>query len=411
MKKLGIMLAVVLTLCMSVSAFADAGKSQQVDYKTDYYMIVESPDGGVDMYSEASTDSPKLNDELIPNGTAIHVEGESKDDAGNIWMYTQLHGMFGFLEEKYLKPATLAEAVASELALYGSTDVNYDITVNAKEDGSVSLYKGPGKKYGTVPGGCNIANGEKLHIDVEVDTGKDGVWGQTTAGEVSGWVDIAQATNTEQSTVELVPENTVTPEAGENSASAAEEPEDKTEIDVNSEGDTEATGDVNSENNIAAGKAVAGSAEKKTPTPKPTSTPTPKPTSTPTPEPTSTNTPTPEPTNTSTPTPKPTSTSTPTPEPTSTSTPTPEPTKTSTPTPEPTKTSTPTPKPTETSAPTEKPTKTDTPAENAGQTASSENVEKASSGMTTLIWILVAVIIIGIAVVIWLIKKNKKNND
>ena len=407
------MLAVVLTLCISVSAFADAGKSQQVDYKTDYYMIVESPDGGVDMYSEASTDSPKLNDELIPNGTAIHVEGESKDDAGNIWLYTQLHGMFGFLEEKYLKPATLAEAVASELALYGSTDVNYDITVNAKEDGSVSLYKGPGQKYGTVSGGCNIANGEKLHIDVEVDTGKDGIWGQTTAGEVSGWVDIAQATNTEQSTVELVPENTVTPEAGENSASAAEEPEDKTEIDVNSEGDTEATGDVNSESNTAVGKAVAGSAEKKTPTPKPTSTPTPKSTntSTPTPEPTSTNTPTPEPTNTSTPTPKPTSTSTPTPEPTSTSTPTPEPTKTSTPTPEPTKTSTPTPKPTETSAPTEKPMKTDTPAENAGQTASSENVEKASSGMTALIWILVAVIIIGIAVVIWLIKKNKKNND
>ena len=419
------MLAVVLTLCMSVSAFADAGKSQQVDYKTDYYMIVESPDGGVDMYSEASTDSPKLNDELIPNGTAIHVEGESKDDAGNIWLYTQLHGMFGFLEEKYLKPATLAEAVASELALYGSTDVNYDITVNAKEDGSVSLYKGPGKKYGTVPGGCNIANGEKLHIDVEVDTGKDGIWGQTTAGEVSGWVDIAQATNTEQSTVELVPENTVTPEAGENGASAAEEPEDKTEIDVNSEGDTEATGDANSEGNTeatgdvnsesdtAVGKAAAGSEEKKTPTPKPTSTPTPKPTntSTPTPKPTNTNTPTPEPTSTNTPTPEPTNTSTPTPEPTSTSTPTPEPTSTSTPTPEPTETSTPTPKPTETSAPTEKPTKTDTPAESAGQTASSENVEKASSGMTTLIWILVAVIIIGIAVVIWLIKKNKKNDD
>ena len=35
-EKLGLLLAVVLTLCMSVSAFADAGKSQQVDYKTDY---------------------------------------------------------------------------------------------------------------------------------------------------------------------------------------------------------------------------------------------------------------------------------------------------------------------------------------------------------------------------------------
>ena len=77
-KKLGMLLAVLLTFCMTVGVFADAGKTQQVDYKTDYYMIVESPDGGVDMYSEADTSSPKLNDELIPNGTAIHVEGEMK---------------------------------------------------------------------------------------------------------------------------------------------------------------------------------------------------------------------------------------------------------------------------------------------------------------------------------------------
>ena len=166
-KKLGMLLAVLLTFCMTVGVFADAGKTQQVDYKTDYYMIVESPDGGVDMYSEADASSPKLNDELIPNGTAIHVEGEVTDEAGNVWVYAQLHGMFGFLEENYLKPATLAEAVASELALYGSKDANYSITVNAKEDGSVCLYKGPGKKYGTVSGGCNIANGEKLYIDTE----------------------------------------------------------------------------------------------------------------------------------------------------------------------------------------------------------------------------------------------------
>ena len=200
------LLAVLLTFGMTVGVFADAGKTQQVDYKTDYYMIVESPDGGVDMYSEADASSPKLNDELIPNGTAIHVEGETTDEAGMVWVYAQLHGMFGFLEENYLKPATLAEAVASELVLYGSKDANYSITVNAKEDGSVCLYKGPGKKYGTVSGGCNIANGEKLYIDTDVDTGKDGIWGHTEAGDVSGWVNIAEATNTEESTVELVPE-------------------------------------------------------------------------------------------------------------------------------------------------------------------------------------------------------------
>ena len=388
-KKLGMLLAVLLTFCMTVGVFADAGKTQQVDYKTDYYMIVESPDGGVDMYSEADTSSPKLNDELIPNGTAIHVEGETTDEAGKVWVYAQLHGMFGFLEENYLKPATLAEAVASELALYGSKDANYSITVNAKEDGSVCLYKGPGKKYGTVSGGCNIANGEKLYIDTEVDTGKDGIWGHTEAGDVSGWVNIAEATNTEESTVELVPETEKEAEDGSQSVQAGE--------------NTSEVGKAGTE-----GKDISDAEAE------PTGTPTPKPekTSTPTPKPTETSTPAPEPTKTSNClASEPTETSTPTPEPTETSTPTPEPTETSTPTPEPTETSTPTPEPIETIAPTEEAAVTAAPSESAEQEASSENVESTDKGMSSVIWILVVVIIIGIAVVIWLLKKKGKNSE
>lgn len=397
-KKLGMLLAVLLTFCMAVGVFADAGKTQQVDYKTDYYMIVESPDGGVDMYSEADASSPKLNDELIPNGTAIHVEGETTDEAGKVWVYAQLHGMFGFLEENYLKPATLAEAVASELALYGSKDANYSITVNAKEDGSVCLYKGPGKKYGTVFGGCNIANGEKLYIDTEVDTGKDGIWGHTEAGDVSGWVNIAEATNTEESTVELVPETEKEAEDGSQSVQAGENTSEVgkagTEGKDSSDVEAEPTG---------------------TPTPKPekTSTPAPKPTetSTPAPEPTKKATATSEPTETSTPAPEPTEASTPAPEPTEASTPTPEPTETSTPTPEPTETSTPTPEPSVTIAPTEEATVTVAPSESAEQEASSKNVESTDKGMNSVIWILVVVIIIGIAVVIWLLKKKGKNSE
>ena len=387
-KKLGMLLAVLLTFCMTVGVFADAGKTQQVDYKTDYYMIVESPDGGVDMYSEADTSSPKLNDELIPNGTAIHVEGETTDEAGKVWVYAQLHGMFGFLEENYLKPATLAEAVASELALYGSKDANYSITVNAKEDGSVCLYKGPGKKYGTVSGGCNIANGEKLYIDTEVDTGKDGIWGHTEAGDVSGWVNIAEATNTEESTVELVPE---TEKEAEDGSQSVQDGENTSEV----------------------GKAGTEGKDVSDAEAEPTGTPTPKPekTSTPTPKPTETSTPAPEPTETSTPTPEPSETSTPTPEPTETSTPTPEPTETSTPTPEPTETSTPTPEPSVTIAPTEEATVTVAPSESAEQEASSKNVESTDKGMNSVIWILVVVIIIGIAVVIWLLKKKGKNSE
>lgn len=397
-KKLGMLLAVLLTFCMTVGVFADAGKTQQVDYKTDYYMIVESPDGGVDMYSEADASSPKLNDELIPNGTAIHVEGETTDEAGKVWVYAQLHGMFGFLEENYLKPATLAEAVASELVLYGSKDANYSITVNAKEDGSVCLYKGPGKKYGTVSGGCNIANGEKLYIDTEVDTGKDGIWGHTEAGDVSGWVNIAEATNTEESTVELVPETEKEAEDGSQSVQAGE--------------NTSEVGKAGTE-----GKDI-GDAEAEltgTPTPKPekTSTPAPKPTetSTPAPEPTKKATAASEPTETSTPAPEPTEASTPAPEPTEASTPTPEPTETSTPTPEPTETSTPTPEPSVTIAPTEEATVTVAPSESAEQEASSKNVESTDKGMNSVIWILVVVIIIGIAVVIWLLKKKGKNSE
>lgn len=397
-KKLGMLLAVLLTFCMTVGVFADAGKTQQVDYKTDYYMIVESPDGGVDMYSEADASSPKLNDELIPNGTAIHVEGETTDEAGKVWVYAQLHGMFGFLEENYLKPATLAEAVASELVLYGSKDANYSITVNAKEDGSVCLYKGPGKKYGTVSGGCNIANGEKLYIDTEVDTGKDGIWEHTEAGDVSGWVNIAEATNTEESTVELVPETEKEAEDGSQSVQAGE--------------NTSEVGKAGTE-----GKDI-GDAEAEptgTPTSKPekTSTPAPKPTetSTPAPEPTKKATAASEPTETSTPAPEPTEASTPAPEPTEASTPTPEPTETSTPTPEPTETSTPTPEPSVTIAPTEEATVTVAPSESAEQEASSKNVESTDKGMNSVIWILVVVIIIGIAVVIWLLKKKGKNSE
>ena len=387
-KKLGMLLAVLLTFGMTVGVFADAGKTQQVDYKTDYYMIVESPDGGVDMYSEADASSPKLNDELIPNGTAIHVEGETTDEAGMVWVYAQLHGMFGFLEENYLKPATLAEAVASELALYGSKDANYSITVNAKDNGSVCLYKGPGKKYGTVSGGCNIANGEKLYIDTEVDTGKDGIWGHTEAGDVSGWVNIAEATNTEESTVELVPE---TEKEAEDGSQSVQDGENTSEV----------------------GKAGTEGKDISDVETEPTGTPAPKPekTSTPAPKPTETSTPAPEPTKKATAASEPTETSTPTPEPTEAGTPTPEPTETSTPTPEPTETSTPTPEPSETIAPTEEAAVTAAPSESAEQEASSENVESTDKGMSSVIWILVVVIIIGIAVVIWLLKKKGKNSE
>ncbi len=40
----------------------------------EYAMVVESPEGGIDIYSEADPQSTKLNGELIPNGIAIRIQ-------------------------------------------------------------------------------------------------------------------------------------------------------------------------------------------------------------------------------------------------------------------------------------------------------------------------------------------------
>lgn len=393
--KLGVLLALVLSLCMTIGVWADAGMPQNVDYKTDYYMIVESSAGGVDMYSEPRLDSSKLNDELIPNGTAIHVEGERKTDDGKLWAYGQYQGMYGFIPMDDLKPATLTEAIQSEYNLFNGKDVEYDIDVNAKE-GSVSLYKGPGKKYGTVSGATNIANGQKLAVTSEVDTGKGGVWGETTYNGISGWVNITEATGKDSSPVEMVTDTEElvdTAEAGTQEGTA---------------GNT--------------GKAVATA----TPTPKPTATPTAKPTVTPTPA--ATATPTAEPTATATPTAEPTKepTATPTEEPTATptaeatATPTEEPAEaTATPTEEAAAEATeapteePTATPTEEVTPTEEatPTAEATPTEEAEEKeAASTEVESASWIQNPVIWVLIVLVLIALGVVIYLVKKKNQEN-
>ena len=78
----------------------DVQKGTEPDYRTDYYMIVESKAGGVDIYSDPDLDSTKLNDSLIPNGTALRIEGEVEDEKDKrLWGYTQYHGMYGYVPE------------------------------------------------------------------------------------------------------------------------------------------------------------------------------------------------------------------------------------------------------------------------------------------------------------------------
>ncbi len=340
-------LAVLLSIFMTVSVWADM-PGVSPDYATDYYMIVESPDGGIDIYPEPNLEAQKLNSQMIPNGTALHIEGEYQDE-GRVWGYTQYHNMYGYVPLDDCRPATRTEAIESELYLAGSENVDYNADYQVTVDGEgreVYLYNGPGKKYGAVSGVGEIPDGTQLQIMEEANLSDNGgSWGYTSYGGAEGWIDLTVTEEWEDKVKAAEPAAAALESEAEPAAAALES------------GTMSAAVPAANLTSTPTPKPTA------TPTPKPTatSTPTPKPTATPTPKPTATSTPTPKPTATSTPTPKPTATSTPTPKPTATSTPTPEPTATSTPTPEPTATSTPTPEPTSTSTPTPEPTATAEP--------------------------------------------------
>ena len=201
-KSINILLKCILVLAMSVfvsvSVLADVQPDQTgPDYKTDYYMIVESKSGGVNIYPQPDLDSEKLNEELIPNGTALHIDGEVEDKAsGRTWGYTEYHGMNGYVPEDELRPAqSRKEAIDSELYAAGRDNVDYnadyDVHVSS-EDGSLSLYQGPGTKYGKVPGVRDIENGEVLHITADADLLDGGHWGKTSVDDTEGWADLTQ---------------------------------------------------------------------------------------------------------------------------------------------------------------------------------------------------------------------------
>ena len=136
-----------------------------------------------------------LNDSQIPNGTALHIEGETEDEENNrTWGYTEYHGMHGYVPLDDCKPAqSRKEAIESELYIAGSDNVDYNADYDVKaysEDGSQKLYQGPGTKYGEVPGVRDIQNGETLHITEDAELVDGSHWGVTTIDDQEGWVDL-----------------------------------------------------------------------------------------------------------------------------------------------------------------------------------------------------------------------------
>lgn len=189
-------LAVLFIMLMSVNVMADVQQeNQKPNYTTDYYMIVESKAGGIDIYSLPDLNSEKLNDRQIPNGTALHIEGETEDTANNrTWGYTEYHGMYGYVPLDDCRPAqSRKEAIDSELYIAGRDHVDYNADYNVKAysgDGSQKLYQGPGTKYGEVPGVRDIQNGEKLHITEDAELVDGSQWGRTSIDDKEGWIDL-----------------------------------------------------------------------------------------------------------------------------------------------------------------------------------------------------------------------------
>lgn len=217
-------LVMILGLLMSVNVMADVqtGKTGP-DYPTDYYMIVESKAGGIDIYSQPDLESTRLNDEQIPNGAALHIEGEVEDTENNrTWGYTEYHGMYGYAPLDECRPAdSRKEAIDSELYIAGKDHVNYNADYDVKADaegGSQKLYQGPGTKYGEVPGVRDIENGETLHITQDAEMVDGSHWGVTTVDGTEGWVDLekteewkAEHLDTVEESVDAVAEVSVTP--------------------------------------------------------------------------------------------------------------------------------------------------------------------------------------------------------
>lgn len=197
MKKTG-MIWLIALMCMffSVNVWADVSeKKTEPDIKTDYYMIVESKHGGIDIYSHPDLESAKLNEELIPNGTALHIEGEVEDTVhSRTWGYVQYHGMYGYVPLDDCRPAqSRKEAIDSDLYLAGRDHVDYNADYDVKayiSEGTQKLYQGPGEKYGEVPGVRDIKNGETLHITQDAELVDGSHWGVTTVDGKQGWINL-----------------------------------------------------------------------------------------------------------------------------------------------------------------------------------------------------------------------------
>ncbi len=114
--------AAAAALCLSVAALPSAARADALIeefwftmYDVDYYVVVDAPDGGVNLRYGAGTEYSKVLDGMIPNGTVLHIDAEARANTGKYWGATEYDGWSGFIFLGHTKKtAPPAEATAAE---------------------------------------------------------------------------------------------------------------------------------------------------------------------------------------------------------------------------------------------------------------------------------------------------------
>ena len=114
--------AAAAALCLSVAALPSAARADALIeefwftmYDVDYYVVVDAPDGGVNLRYGAGTEYSKVLDGMIPNGTVLHIDAEARANNGKYWGATEYDGWSGFIFLGHTKKtAPPAEATAAE---------------------------------------------------------------------------------------------------------------------------------------------------------------------------------------------------------------------------------------------------------------------------------------------------------
>ena len=156
---------------------------------TDYYMLVESPNGGVNIYVTPSYDGAILTDIPVENGTPLHIIGERTGEDGDLWGVTPYQDENGFVPMENLKPITQEEAIQREYERGNGHEVAYEATIDTDKD-SVWLYQGPGEIFGKTSPAYEYFEGDSVFITQESETDDGGRWGKIDNGEVTGWIDL-----------------------------------------------------------------------------------------------------------------------------------------------------------------------------------------------------------------------------